>query len=70
MFDFKRLREYQYMKSCHFYYTQRKTDGAMEKNHYCRTPILLSILEPTAHHSGYFKEIPLSCFMVSVPSSS
>lgn len=28
MFDFKRLREYQYMKSCHFYYIQRKTDGA------------------------------------------
>lgn len=26
-FDFKRLREYQYMKSCHFYYIQRKTDG-------------------------------------------
>lgn len=29
MFDFKRLREEsRSMKSCHFYYSQRKTDGA------------------------------------------
>lgn len=24
MFDFKRLREYQYKKSCHFYYIRKK----------------------------------------------
>ena len=47
-----------------------------KKNRWCHTrkslwgnPILLSLLEPTAHHSGYFKEIPWSSFLVRLLSS-
>ena len=42
MLDFKRLREYQYMKSCHFYYIQRKTDGATQANLYEETLFFLA----------------------------
>lgn len=58
------------MKSCHFYYIQRKTDGATEENLFCRNPILLGILGPTASPSGYFRESPRSCFLVSILCSS
>ena len=37
-----RLGEYQYMKSCHFYYIQRKTDGATQENLYEETLFFLT----------------------------
>ena len=47
-----------------------------KKNRWCHTrkslwrnSILLSLLEPTAHHSGYFKEIPWSSLLVRLLSS-
>lgn len=53
MFDFKRLREYQYMKSCHFYYIQRKTDGATKK---------ITIVEPLFFLAFVTHCLPLRLF--------
>lgn len=42
MLDFKRLGEYQYTKNCHFYYIQRKPDGATQENLYEETLFFLA----------------------------